>query len=190
MKEKEKMLNQAYYLGFDPELLKERKATKDSLFHFNNLLPSNRQARASMIKELFGSCGDKPWIESPFNCDYGSNIHVGDNFYANNNCTILDCATVTIGDNVMFGPNVSLYTPNHPLDASERQAGYEQAFPITIGHNVWLGGPVTVTPGVSIGDNSVIAAGSVVTKDIPANVIAAGLPCRVLRPITDADKRL
>lgn len=131
--------------------------------------------------------GQIPWIESPFSCDYGSNLIIGDNFYANTNCTLLDCATITIGDNVLFGPNVSLYTPNHAFDAEERIEGWEQALPISIGDNVWLGESVTVVGGVPIGENTVIGAGSVMTKDISANVLAAGNPCRVIREITEAN---
>ncbi|WP_245640210.1 sugar O-acetyltransferase [Paenibacillus dakarensis] len=188
MSEKDKMLNQEYYLCWDKELTEERERAKDLLFEFNNLKPSARDERNQIIQKLFHSVGENAWIESPFNCDYGYNITVGDNFYANTNCTILDCAKVTIGNNVLMGPNVSLYTPNHAKDADERIAGYERSLPINIGDNVWISGSVTIIPGVTIGDNTIIGAGSVVTKDIPANVIAAGVPCRVIRPITEEDK--
>jgi len=182
------MLNQQYYISWDKELVEERERAKDLLFVLNGIKPSLRQERNAIIKKLFNAVGENPWVESPFNCDYGYNISVGNNFYANTNCTILDCAKVTIGNDVLIGPNVSFYTPNHAVDAQERQKGYERSLPINIGNNVWISGSVTIIPGVTIGDNSIIGAGSVVTKDIPANVIAAGVPCRVIRAITAADK--
>jgi len=188
MSEKNKMLNQEYYISWDKELTEERERAKDLLFEFNYLKPSKRYERNQIIQKLFNSIGENAWIESPFNCDYGYNITIGDNFYANTNCTILDCAKVTIGNNVLIGPNVSLYTPNHAFDADERKEGYERSLPIHIGDNVWIGGSVTIVPGVTIGDNTIIGAGSVVTKDIPSNVIAAGVPCRVIRSITENDK--
>lgn len=188
MSEKDKMLNQEYYISWNNELTEERERAKDLLFELNNLKPSKRNERNQIIQKLFGSIGENAWIESPFNCDYGYNITVGDNFYANTNCTILDCAKITIGNNVLIGPNVSLYTPNHAIDAEERKEGFERSLPINIGDNVWIGGSVTIVPGVTIGDNTIIGAGSVVTKDVPANVIAAGVPCRVIRSITKNDK--
>ena len=188
MGEKDKMLNKEYYISWDKELTEEREKAKDLLFEFNNTRPSERNKRNQIIKKLFHSVGENAWIESPFNCDYGYNITVGDNFYTNTNCTILDCAKVTIGNNVLIGPNVSLYTPNHAINADERKEGYERSLPINIGDNVWVGGSVTIVPGVTIGDNTIIGAGSVVTKDIPSNVIAAGVPCRVIRSITENDK--
>ena len=188
MTQKEKMLSQAWYISWDAALVEERERAKDLLFELNAMKPSMRGERNAILRRLFGAMGGNAWIESPFNCDYGYNITVGENFYANSNCTILDCAPVTIGDDVLLGPNVSLYTPNHAVDAQERKQGYERALPITIGDRVWIGGSVTIVPGVSIGENSIIAAGSVVTRDIPANVIAAGVPCRVMRPITEADR--
>ena len=188
MSDKEKMLNQQYYISWADELVAEREIAKDFLFEFNGMKPSMRKERNEIISKLFSSVGKNCWIESPFNCDYGYNIVVGDNFYANTNCTILDCAKVTIGDDVLIGPNVSFYTPNHAVDADERKAGYEISLPINIGNKVWIGGSVAILPGVSIGDNSIIGAGSVVTKDIPANVIAVGVPCKVIRQITTDDK--
>ena len=188
MKQKEKMLNQEYYIPWDAELTEERERAKDLLFELNSTRPSKRVERNQIIEQLFGSIGENPWVESPFNCDYGYNITVGDNFYANTNCTILDCAKVTIGNNVLIGPNVSLYTPNHAIDADERKEGYERSLPIRIGDDVWISGSVTIVPGVTIGANSIIGAGSVVTKDIPANVVAAGVPCKVLREITANDR--
>lgn len=188
MSEKEKMLNQEYYISWDKKLVEERERAKDLLFEFNNIKPSKRYERNQIIQKLFHSVGENAWIESPFNCDFGYNIIIGDNFYANTNCTILDCAKVTIGNNVLIGPNVSLYTPNHAIDADERKVGYERSLPINIGDNVWISGSVTIVPGVTIGDNTIIGAGSVVTKDVPSNVIAAGVPCKVIRSITEKDK--
>jgi len=137
------------------------------------------------LRALLRRAGERLCIEQPFHCDYGANIEVGDNFYANFNLTILDANKVVIGDNVFIAPNVGLHTSGHPLDAKRRNAGLEYAKPITIGHNVWIGAGVNVMPGVSIGDNSVIGAGSVVTRDVPANVVAGGVPCRVMRGIEE-----
>ncbi len=138
-----------------------------------------------MLTALLGSIPENCCIEPSFNCDYGFNIELGRNFYANFDCLILDICPVTIGDNVMFGPRVSIYTAGHPLDAETRRGQYEFGRPVTIGRDVWLGGNSVVLPGVSIGPNSVIGAASVVTKDIPAGVLAVGNPCRVVREITD-----
>ena len=142
-----------------------------------------------MIKNILGKTGEEICIEQPFRCDYGKNIEVGNNFFANYNCVILDVAKVTIGENVMFAPNVSIYTAGHPIHPESRNSGYEYGIPVTIGDNVWIGGNVVITPGVTIGNNVVIGAGSVVTKDIPDNVIAVGSPCRVLREITENDRK-
>lgn len=128
------------------------------------------------------------YFEPPFHCEYGNHIEVGENFYANVNCIMLDVGKITIGDNVLFGPNVSIYTAGHPIHPESRNSGYEYGIPVTIGSNVWIGGSCVILPGVSIGNNVVIGAGSVVTKDIPDNVCAAGNPCRVIREITDADR--
>lgn len=186
--EKEKMIaGKAYYPG-DAQLLADRAAAKQILYEYNRLSPSHAKQREAYIRELLAQTGDSFVIEQPFYCDYGYNIKIGENFFSNMNCVILDEALVTIGDNVLFAPNVSLYTAGHPLDVERRVAGIEYARPITIGNNVWVGGSVTILPGVSIGDNSVIGGGSVVTKDIPANVLAVGSPCKVLREINDADK--
>ena len=168
MTEKEKMINGELYLSFGEELLKERQDAKELIFDFNTLRPTEIEKRNEIIGKLFGKIGKGFFIEPPFRCDYGYNISVGENFYSNYNCIILDCAKVTIGDNVLFAPNVSLFTAGHPIDPEIRNSGSEYAFPITIGNNVWIGGGVIVNPGVTIGDNVVIGAGSVVTKDIPA----------------------
>lgn len=188
MSEKEKMLNGKLYKGDVEELVKERLYAKDVLFEFNKLAPSEIIKRNQIIKGLFGNIQSNFHIESPFYCDYGYNIDIGKNFYANHNCIILDCAKVTIGDNVMFGPNVNLYTAGHPIHFEVRNTGLEFAIPVIIGNNVWIGGNSVINPGIKIGDNVVIGSGSVVTKDIPANTIAVGNPCKVIREITEKDK--
>lgn len=189
MTEKEKMLAGKPYISSGKELAGEREHAKELVFNFNSLHPKEYEKRNSIIKKLFGKTKNSFYIEPPFRCDYGYNIFIGENFYSNYNCVILDCAKVTIGDNVFFAPNVGLYTAGHPIHHEIRNTGLEYALPITIGNNVWLGGGVIVTLGITIGDNVVIGAGSVVTKDIPSNVIAVGNPCRVLRKITDDDKK-
>ena len=186
--EKEKMISGKPYIAFGDELLAERQYAKEMIFDFNSLRPNQIDERNEILKRLLGKTKDKYFIEPPFRCDYGYNIESGENFYSNYNLIILDCAPVKIGDNVLIGPNVSIYTAGHPLHYEIRNQEYEYAFPIIIGDNVWIGGNVVINPGVSIGENSVIGSGSVVTKDIPNNVIAIGNPCKVLRVITDDDK--
>lgn len=187
--EKDKMLSGELYKSFDAELLAERQRAKEIVFRYNSLQPSLVEERNELLKSLFGSVKGNFFIEPPFRCDYGCNIEIGENFYANYNLVILDCAKVTIGDNVLIGPNVGIYTAGHPLHFELRNEEWEFACPITIEDNVWIGGNVVLNPGVTVGRNSVVGSGSVVTKDIPANVVAAGNPCRVIREITDADKR-
>lgn len=187
--EKEKMLSGELYKSFDAELLAERQRAKEIVFRYNSLQPSLVEERNELLRSLFGSVKGNFFIEPPFRCDYGCNIEIGENFYANYNLVILDCAKVTIGDNVLIGPNVGIYTAGHPLHFELRNEEWEFASPITIEDNVWIGGNVVLNPGVTIGRNSVVGSGSVVTKDIPVDVVAAGNPCRVIREITDADKR-
>jgi acetyltransferase-like isoleucine patch superfamily enzyme len=186
--EKEKMLAGLPYKAFGDALLSERQYAKELIFDFNNLRPTEIEKRNQIIKKLFGKTGDLFFIEPPFRCDYGYNIEIGENFYSNYNLIILDCGKVIIGDNVLIAPNVAIYTAGHPLHYEPRNEGYEYAFPISIGNNVWIGGNVVINPGVKIGDNSVIGAGSVVTKDIPADVVSVGNPCRVLKQMTENDK--
>jgi len=186
--EKEKMISGKPYKAFDDELVNERRYAKELIFDFNSFRPNEIVNRNGLIKRLLGKIGNSFIIEPPFRCDYGYNIEIGENFYSNYNLIILDCAKVLIGDNVMIGPNVSIYTAGHPVHYEIRNQGYEYAFPVSIGNNVWIGGNAVINPGVSIGDNSVIGSGSVVTKDIPGNVIAAGNPCKVLRGINEEDK--
>lgn len=180
--EKQKMLAGEPYNAWDEELYSARIACRKTLQKLNNSIPDTQDWRDA-INELIPNSSEA-FLEPPFRCDYGSNIKVGKNFYANFNCVVLDVAEVIIGDNVLLAPNVQLYTAGHPLDVQGRvEEGVEFGLPITIGDNVWLGGGAIVCPGVTIGNNSVIGAGSVVTKDIPDNVLAAGNPCRVIRPI-------
>ena len=188
MNEKEKMIaGLAHFPIADKELIEGRKRCKNLCYEYNKIKPENTKKREKIIRKLLGKTGKRFLIEQPFHCDYGYNIEIGENFYSNHNLVILDPAKVTIGDNVLIGPNCGFFTPEHPLDTENRIKGIEYAFPIKIGNNVWLGGNVSVLSGVSIGDNTVIGAGSVVTKDIPANVIAAGNPCRVIREIREED---
>ena len=177
-----------YDANYDTELIAERTAAKELCFELNNLRPSMVAERDEIVRRLLGRVGKNCCIESPFHCDYGYNIVAGDNFYMNVGCVILDGARVTFGDNVFVAPHCGFYTAGHPLDHERRNAGLEYALPITLGNNVWIGAQVCVLPGMTIGDDSVIGAGSVVTKDIPAGVLAAGNPCRVIREISEADK--
>lgn len=186
--EKTKMITGKPYLAFEKELVTERQFARDLVFEFNTLGPRENKKRKQILKRLFGKTQKNFFIEPPFHCDYGYQIEIGDNFYANFNLVVLDCAKVIFGDNVFIGPNVGIYTAGHPIHAEKRNEGYEHAFPITIGNNVWIGGHVVINPDITIGDNTVIASGSVVTKDIPANVIAMGNPCKVYREITEEDK--
>ena len=186
--EKEKMHSGKPYKAFGDQLLAERQHAKSLIFEFNSLHPNEIEKRNEIARRLLGQTGKSFFIEPPFRCDYGYNISIGESFYANYNCTILDCAKVTIGNNVLFAPNVNIFTAGHPIHHELRNQEYEYAFPIRIGNNVWIGGNVVINPGVTIGDNVVIGSGSVVTRDIPSDVIAVGNPCKVLRKITEADK--
>lgn len=186
MTEKERMLSGKLYKADDPEL-RAGDMRKWKLTQRLNQTTDVDEVRA-IFRELLGAIGPDFWIQPPFYCDYGSNIHIGDHFYANYGCVILDPGEVFIGDHVFLAPHVSLYTAAHPIDAEVRNAELEYALPIRIGSSVWIGGNTVVCPGVTIGDNVVIGAGSVVTHDVPSGVVAAGNPCKVLRPITDADR--
>lgn len=189
MDEKEKMINGYLYLASDEKLYKDRQYAKDLCFKYNNTLPSNTKERVAIIKELFSKTGENFLIESDFWCDYGYNIEIGENFYANHNCVMLDCSKIKFGDNVFVAPNCGFYTAGHPLDKETRNSWLEYAYPITVGNNVWFGANVAVLPNVNIGDDTVIGAGSVITKDIPSGVIAYGNPCRVIRKITQEDRK-
>ena len=165
----------------------ERLSCADRTFELNRLRPSQVKEREEILRGLLGRTGKTFSIVSPFFCDYGYNIEIGENFFMNMDCVILDGAKVTFGDNVFIAPGCGFYTAGHPLDVERRNAGLEYALPIRVGNNVWIGAGVCVLPGVTIGDNTVIGAGSVVTKDIPSGVLAAGNPCRVIREITADD---
>lgn len=173
----------------DDAVFDQQKVTRRLLREFNTTDPSDFETLGRLAGKIVSGAQENVSIMPPFYCDYGFHIQVGKGFFANYNCTILDVGKVTIGENVLLAPNVSIYTAGHPVHPAARQSGYEYGIPVTIGNNVWIGGNVVITPGVHIGDNVVIGAGSVVTKDIPANVVAAGNPCRVIRRITDADKK-
>lgn len=182
MTEKEKMLRQMLYdANYDAELVEERRQAKELCHDFNALRPSDEAGRQELLRRLLGKMGNACCIVAPFWCDYGYNIEVGDNFFANHNTVILDGGKVTFGNNVFVAPNCGFYTAGHPIDAKQRNAGLEYAYPITVGNDVWIGAGVQVLPGVNIGNNVVIGAGSVVTKDIPDNSVAVGNPCRVIR---------
>lgn len=189
MNQKERMLAGLPYKAWLDGLREERMENKLKIHEYNLTRPDDKKKMKEMIKNILGKTGEDICIEQPFRCDYGKNIEVGNNFFANYNCVILDVAKVVIGKNVMFAPNVSIYTAGHPLHPDSRNSGYEYGIPVIIGDNVWVGGDVVITPGVKIGNNVVIGAGSVVTKDIPDNVIAVGSPCRVIREITEGDRK-
>lgn len=180
--EKEKMLAGEYYNAQDEELVAERKFAKSLTFDFNHTRPSEKEKSKKIMEKLVNAKGAFK-IEAPFNCDYGYNIHLGDNFYANYGCIILDVNKVKIGRDVLLGPNVQIYTAAHPKDPMERLTGKEYGKAIEIGNNTWIGGGTIICPGVKIGNNVTIGAGSVVTKDIKDNVIAVGNPCRVIKNI-------
>lgn len=188
MNQKERMLANLPYKAWMDGLSEERLANKKKIYRYNHLPPEEWDQQTALLKEILGKTGEKVYIEAPFHCDYGYNIEVGENFFANYNLIILDVGKVVIGDNAQIAPNVSIYTAGHPVHPDSRNSGYEYGIDITIGDNVWIGGNVCIMPGVTIGSNAVIGAGSVVTKDIPGNVIAAGNPCRVVREITGADR--
>lgn len=172
----------------DRAVMEEQKRTRKILHRLNTVDPSDFDEIGRLVKELFGK-SDKAFVNPPFYCDYGFHIETGKNFFANYNCTIIDVARVTIGDNCQFAPNVSIYTAGHPVHPDSRNSLYEYGIGVSIGDNVWIGGSTVILPGVHIGSNTVIGAGSVVTKDIPDWVVAAGNPCKVIRKMTEEDRR-
>ncbi len=189
MNEKEKRAaGLLYNANYDRDLLAEIAYCNDLCHEFNKLRPSARTAQTEVLKKIFGKMGKEVYVNTPFWCDYGYNTTVGDYFFANHNCQILDGGRVTFGDHVFIAPNCLFTTAEHALDKDQRNEGLEVALPITVGNNVWIGAGCIILGGVTIGDNTVIGAGSVVTKDIPSNVVAVGSPCRVLRKITEEDK--
>lgn len=181
MTEKEKMIAGELYDALDTQLADERLNARLLIKALNDSSEDNPAERNRILQQLLPHAGSGLWIQPPFYCDYGSNIKIGEKVFFNFNCVVLDVTWITIGDRTLFGPNVQIYTATHPMDHKERASGLEYAKPINIGSDVWVGGSVVICPGVTIGDRSVIGAGSVVTKDIPADVFAAGNPCRVIR---------
>jgi maltose O-acetyltransferase len=184
--EREKMLAGELYLAADPELARARVRARRLWQRYNALDPEATAAREALLTELLGAVGAGASIEPPFYCDYGTQISLGDGVFVNFDCVFLDCNTITVGARTQLGPAVQLYTATHPVDAAARAAGPEQALPIAIGADVWIGGGAIVLPGVTIGDETVVGAGSVVTRSLPPRVIAIGNPCRVVRPLTNA----
>ncbi len=188
MTEQERMLSGKLYFAGDETLAAARARAHELCWKYNNAHPNAWEERDAILKQLLGSMGKDCYIEPSFRCDYGSQIHLGDNFYANYDCIFLDVAPITIGSRAYFAPRVCLYTAGHPTVPEVRNLDLEFGLPITIGDNVWIGGNSIVLPGVTIGSNTIIAAGSIVTKDIPSGVIAGGNPCRVLRPLDGSDR--
>ena len=182
--EKHKMLAGELYDALDPELVQARERARNFCHDLNATREREQETRRRILSELFGSGGDSVWMQPPFYCDYGSNIHLGERVYFNFNCVVLDVCEVKIGDYTFFGPAVQIYTATHPMNARLRRT-QEFGRPIQIGSDVWVGGGAIVCPGVTIGSKTVIGAGSVVTKDVPAGVFAAGNPCRVIREIKE-----
>ncbi|CAF3555215.1 unnamed protein product [Rotaria sp. Silwood1] len=181
--EKEKMLASEMYNAFTPELFGERKACRELVYEFNSTRPSEEKKRNEIIRKLFGQFGTNSVIEPPIQCDYGSHIYWGENSFANYNLVLLDTCPIYVGDYVLMGPDVKIYAATHPIDPQERLDGLEYGKPVRIGNNVWIGGGTIIVAGATIGDNSVIGAGSVVVKDIPANVVAVGNPCKVVKQL-------
>lgn len=189
MTEKEKLKKGLWYdANYDEELLKERERAKDLCLEFNSTKPSDKKTKEEVLKKLLPNKKEDTVILSPFYTDYGYNCIIGEKTFINHNAYLMDGAEIKIGDNCFIGPNCGMYTAAHPIFFEERNKGLEKALPINIGDNVWIGGDVTILPGASIGNNSVIGAKSLVTKDIPANVVAFGNPCRVIRKISEKDK--
>lgn len=181
--EKEKMLAGEAYDPFDPELVAARERARDLCWDLNATRERDQTTRRALLLQLFACGGDTAWIQPPFYCDYGSNIHLGERVYFNFNCVVLDVCRVTIGDFTLIGPAVQIYAATHPMDAAERRL-HELGKPVEIGSDAWIGGSAVICPGVTIGSKTVIGAGSVVTKSIPGGVFAAGNPCRVIRELS------
>jgi galactoside O-acetyltransferase len=188
MTAKEKMKSGEVYFCTDEALMKEQTACLEKLYDFNATRPSEGEKRAALLKELLAEVGENCYVEPPLHANWGCHTHFGKNVYANFNLTLVDDTDIFVGDSVMFGPNVTVATAGHPIDPALRLKVGQFNIPVRIGNNVWIGANSVILPGITIGDNSVIGAGSIVTKDIPENVVAVGNPCRVLRPISERDK--
>lgn len=188
MSAKEKMQSQKVYFCNDNDLMVEQTQCLEKLYDFNQTRPSEGEKREKLLKELLAEVGENCYIEPPLRANWGKYTHLGNNVYANFNLTLVDDTDIFIGDSVMIGPNVTIATAGHPIDPELRRKVAQYNIPVHIGSNVWIGAGAVILPGVTIGDNSVVGAGSIVTKDIPANVVAVGNPCRVLREINDRDK--
>lgn len=189
MKDSEKMHNGMLYNPGDEEILREQTICQELLYDFNQTRPSQGEKRQELLKKMFAEIGENCYIEPPLHANFGGrHIHFGKNIYANYNLTVVDDTHVYVGDYTMFGPNVTIATAGHPIETGLRQKGYQYNIPVRIGKNCWIGAGVVLLPGVTVGDNTVIGAGSVVTKDIPANVVAVGNPCHILREIGEHDR--
>ncbi len=186
---KRRMKSGKLYFCTDPEVAREQLACLDKLYDFNRTRPSEMAERMRLLGEILGDMGENCYVEPPLHANWGCNTHFGSNVYANFNLTLVDDNDIYIGDSVMFGPNVVVATAGHPVDAELRRRVGQYNLPVHIGNNVWIGAGAVILPGIRIGDNSVIGAGSVVTRDIPADVVAVGNPCRVLRPLSERDKK-
>jgi maltose O-acetyltransferase len=185
--EKEQMLRGELYDAADPELVAEREEARTLTRRYNQTAPGDGENRRALLEDLLDSLGDDCHIEPPFRCDYGYNIHLGENFYANFDCVILDVCRVDIGRNCQISPGVHIYTATHPVDADERVEGLEYGKPVTVGDNVWIGGRAVLNPGVSVGDNAVVASGAVVTEDVPDDVVVQGNPATITTEIHSDD---
>ncbi|GBF35597.1 maltose O-acetyltransferase [Desulfocucumis palustris] len=181
--EKDKMLNGEIYYPNDQELLNERKKARRLTRLYNQTLETDEVKRTELLKELFGSTGDNIYIEPTLHCDYGYNLHIGENFYANFDCVFVDVCEIRIGDNCFIGPGVHIYTATHPQNPFERATGAEYGRPVNIGNNVWIGGKAVINPGVKIGNNVVVASGAVVIKSVPDNVVVGGNPAKIIKQV-------
>lgn len=188
MTQRERIASGKLFTDMGEGLPEERLRAKERMYDFNHTRPSERAKRSELMKEMFGAIGDRCWIEPPIYFCYGTNVFFGEGVYVNFNLNLVDDYKITIGNGVMFAPNVTIAVTGHPVDPALRAQGGMYAFPVTIGDNVWIGSGAVICPGVTIGENTVIGAGSIVTKDIPANVIAVGNPCKVQREVNEQDK--